>query len=217
MSDRKSGASDLYQKSATGAGSEDLLLTTAQRKTPADWSPDGRFLLYRSLDPKTSLDLWVLPLEGDRKPFPLVQTNFDEPTGQFSPDGNWIAYESNESERYEVYVRPFSGREDKVSGKWRISANGGAQVRWNRNGKELFYIALDERLMAVPIQFGSNGQAVEPGTPVALFTRRVGGAVQDAYRPEYMVSRDGQRFLMNTITEEATSPITVILNWKARP
>ena len=98
-----------------------------------------------------------------------------------------------------------------------ISTNGGSQVRWRRDGQELFYIALDDRLMAVPIRFASNGQALEAGTPVPLFATRVGGAVQYANRQQYMVSPDGQRFLMNTVTEEpSASPITVILNWKPR-
>ena len=91
-------------------------------------------------------------------------------------------------------------------------------MRWPRDGKELFYVALDGRLMAVPIQLASNGQAVEAGAPVPLFVTRIGGAVgPNVTRQQYMVSPDGQRFLMNTVTEEATSPITVILNWKAKP
>ena len=210
----RKGTYDLYQKPATGAGSDELLLPTGLDKNPMDWSPDGRFLLYRSRDPKTLYDLWALPMEGDRKPFPVVQTNFDERDGQFSPDGKWIAYQSNESAgRFEIYVQPFPG-----PGKWQISTNGGAQVRWRRDGKELFYIGLDGRLMAVPIRLASNGQAVEPGTPVPLFATRIGGAVQGVDRQQYMVSPDGQRFLMKTVTEEAsTSSIMVILNWKAKP
>ena len=147
-------------------------------------------------------------------PFPVVQTNFDEQIGQFSPDGSWIAYQSDESGRVEIYVQPFPG----PGNKWPISTNGGSQVRWRRDGKELFYVALDGRLMAVPIRVASNGGAPEVGTPVALFAPRLGGAVQQAdYRHQYMVSPDGQRFLVATVTEEATSPITVILNWKPKP
>ena len=146
-----------------------------------DWSPDGRFLLYRSIDPKTGSDIWALPLDGDRKPFPVVQTNFDERDGQFSPDGKWIAYQSNESGRFEIYVQPFPG----PGGKSQVSTNGGAQVRWRRDGKELFYIALDGRLMAVPIRLASNGQAVEAGTPVPLFATHVGGACSIARQTQY--------------------------------
>ena len=141
----------------------------------------------------------------------LSRRTFDERQGQFSPDGKWIAYQSNESGRFEIYVQPFPGPE----GKSLISTNGGGQVRWRRDGKELFYIALDGRLMAVPVQPASSGQAVDSGTPVPLFATPVGGAPQ--VRQQYIVSSDGQRFLMKTVTEEAgPSPITVILNWRPR-
>jgi Tol biopolymer transport system component len=93
----RKGSYDLFQKPAIGAGTEELLLATAQDKTPTDWSPDGRLLLYRSVDPKTGYDIWALPMNGDGKPYPVVQTNFDERDAQFSPDGKWIAYQSNES------------------------------------------------------------------------------------------------------------------------
>ena len=173
----RKGPYDLYQKPTAGAGTEELLLATAQGKQPVDWSPDGRFLLYRSrsLNPKLDFDfdLWALPLDGDRKPFPVVQTNFEERDGQFSPDGKWIAYQSNESGSVEIYVAPFPG----PGGKTIVSTGGGAQVRWRRDGRELFYIAPDGRLMAVPIGLASNGQALEAGVPVPLFVTRVGGAM----------------------------------------
>jgi eukaryotic-like serine/threonine-protein kinase len=210
----RTGVYDLYQKPAVGDANEELLLTTPQQKVPLDWSSDGRFLLYRSFDPKTNNDLWALPLQGDRKPFSVVQTIFDDRDGQFSPDSKWIAYSSNESGRLEIYIQSFPG----PGGKWQISAGGGTQVRWRRDGQELFYIGLDDRLMAVPIRFISDGQAVESSAPVPLFATHVGGAVQGLNRQQYMVSPDGQRFLMNIVTEEATtSPIAVILNWKAKP
>jgi Tol biopolymer transport system component len=211
FSSNRKGVTDLYQKPATGGGSEELLLATAQRKAATSWSPDQRFLLYGSEDSKTSNDIWALPLEGDRKPFPIVQTNFDEGDGQFSSDGKWIAYQSAESGRMEIYVQPFPG----PGGKTVISTAGGYQPRWRRDGKELFYIAPDNRLMAVPIQFASNGQALEADAPVALFGLRLAGPVGGDI--SYMVSFAGDRFLVNTITEEATSPITVILNWKPNP
>src|SRR5262249_12327485 len=143
------------------------------------------------------------------KPFPVVQTAYDERDAQFSLDGKWIAYQSNESGRFEIYVQPFPAAGTKTQ----ISINGGTPVRWRTDGKELFYIALDERLMAVPIRITSDGKAIDARTPVPLFGTHVGGAVQGVYRPQYMVSPDGQRFLMSTITQEAVSPITVILNW----
>ena len=148
-------------------------------------------------------------MNGDRKPYPVVQTNFDERDAQFSPDGKWIAYQSNESGRFEIYIQPFPGPGSKLQ----VSTNGGAQVRWGPHGKELFYIALDARLMAVPIRLASNPQTAEPGSPTPLFATRVDGALQGNFMQQYDVSSDGLRFLMNTITEEAASPITVILNW----
>jgi Tol biopolymer transport system component len=152
-------------------------------------------------------------LNGEKKPFPVVQTNFEERDGQFSPDGKWIAYQSNESGRFEIYIQPFPG----PGGQYQITTDGGVQVRWAPNGKELFYIALDGRLMSVPIQFASNGQAVEAGAPLPLFATRVARGVQGDFSQQYVVSPDGRRFLINTVLEEATSPITVILNWKGKP
>jgi serine/threonine protein kinase len=207
----RKGVNDLYLKPSTGAGMEEPLLATMLNKQGQDWSPDGRFLLFGS--PPVNPDIWALPMDGDRKPFVVVQTPFSERLGQFSPDGKWIAYESNESGRFEIYVQPFPG----PGGKWQVSTNGGAQPRWRRDGKELFYIGIDERLMAAPIRFTSDGQSIEPSSPTPLFATHIGGAVQGTNRQQYVVSPDGQRFLMNTITEQATSPITVILNWKPKP
>ena len=151
-------------------------------------------------------------MQGDQKAFPVVQTNFEERDGQFSPDSNWVAYQSNESGRFEIYVQRFPG----PGGKVQVSTNGGAQVRWRSDGKELFYIALDGMLMAVPIRI--SGTSIEAGAPIPLFPTHVGGAVQGTNRQQYSVSRDGQRFLMNTVVAEAdASPLTVILNWKPKP
>jgi serine/threonine protein kinase/Tol biopolymer transport system component len=210
----RSGVYDLYLKQANGSGTEELLLATPQNKAPVDWSPDGNFILYRSPGPSTGFDLWALPVHGDRKPFAVVQTNFEERDAQFSPDGKWIAYQSNESGRVEVVVQSFPSPDSKLQ----VSREGGAQVRWRADGKELFYIALDGRLIAVPIQFASDGRSVQAGAPVPLFRTRVGGAVQGSSRQQYVVSPDGQRFLMNTLAEEGNaSPITVILNWRPKP
>jgi eukaryotic-like serine/threonine-protein kinase len=209
----RQGAYDLYEKRVTGSGNERLLLATPQNKAPVDWSPDGRFVLYRSPTLTTGFDLWALPMDGTTKPFPVVQTNFEERDGQFSPDGKWIAYQSNESGRSEIVVQPFPGPGDKLQ----ISTNGGGQVRWPLDGKELFYIALDGRLMAVPIRMASNGQSIEAAPPVPLFATRVGGGIQ-VDRQQYVVSPDGRRFLMNTLAEgDNPSPITVILNWRPKP
>jgi Tol biopolymer transport system component len=208
FSSNRNGAYALYEKSTIGAGDEKLILPT--QNVPTDWSRDGSFVLVQRRDPKTNTDIWALPMGTNREPFPVVRTDFEDRDGQFSPDGKWIAYESNESGRWEIYVQPFPGPGASVQ----ISVNGGAQVRWRADGKELFFIALDDRLMAVPIALPSNGGSPEAGAPVPLFATRVGGAVQSFSRQQYVVSPDGQRFLMNTILQGAAiSPITVIVNW----
>jgi serine/threonine protein kinase len=209
----RAGYTDLYQKSVNSTAGEELLLGSVGSKLPYDWSSDGRFLVYRDIDEKTSWDLWILPMDGHSKPWPLVRTEFDERDAEFSKDGKWIAYQSNESNRFEIYVQPFpdSGTRQQVS------TNGGTQVRWRSDGKELFYIAVDGRLMAVPIQVSSDGKRIIAGTPVPLFATQSGDAVQTIYRPQYMVSANGQRFLMSTLTDEGASPLTVILNWKPKP
>jgi serine/threonine protein kinase len=210
QSNRK-GVFNLYSKLSSGAGADELLLESDQSKAPADWSPDGRFLLYRSIDPQTGFDLWVLPLSGDKKPFPFLKTPFEERNGQFSPDGKWIAYQSNESGRFEIYVLPFPG----PGRKFQISGNGGAQPRWNRNGKEIFYVSLDSKMMAAPVKLSPDGQSMEAGTPVALFPVRVGGGPVSAFaKQQYAVASEGQRFLVNLADDEgAASPITLIYNW----
>ena len=167
------GAFDLYRKSMTGGGDEELLLAATEDRgalVASDWSLDG-FLLYGSSDPKGGADIWALPLTRGGKPFPVVQTSFEEKDGQFSPDGKWIAYQSNKTGGSEVYLQRFS-----PSGvPERISIDGGAQVRWRRDGSELFYIARDGRLIAVPIRFAPDSQTCKIGIPVPLFATSVGG------------------------------------------
>jgi Tol biopolymer transport system component len=211
-SNRK-GRRDLYVKASSGAGTEELLLESAQDKIANHWSPDGRFVLYHSVDPQTSEDLWVLPTEGDRKPFVFLKTDFDERRGQFSPDGRWVAYRSNESGRYEIYVRPFNGTASggTTGGQWQVSTSGGIDPRWRSDGKELYYIAPDGKLMAGPVT--AYGATFEPGTPVVLFQTRIyGGGTDVNIGTQYDVSRNG-RFLINTVLEDAALPITLLQNW----
>jgi hypothetical protein len=192
-----------------------LVLATLQLKTPTDWSSDDRFVLFESTKSGGS-DLWALPISGDRTPFPIANTDFNERHGQFSPDVKWMAYQSDESGRAEIYLQPFPGPGDRIQ----VSPTGGAQPRWRRDAKELFYMRLDGRLMAVPIQITGDGRSLQPGAPIALFaTRTPNGALQPGGTPQqYAVSADGQRFLVNTLKDEgATAPITLILNWKPKP
>jgi hypothetical protein len=162
------------------------------------------------VDPETSHDLLALPLHGDRTPFPVVRGEFIEPYGQLSPDGRWVAYQSDESGRAEVYVRPFRNAGAQI----RISTDGGAQMRWRQDGRELIYVALDGRLMAVPLRL--NGDALEAGAPVPLFAARIGDVVsrESGYFQQFVMTPDATRFLMNTVVDAGSvPPITVILNW----
>jgi Tol biopolymer transport system component len=200
---------DLYRKSASGAGTEELLYADGSYKVPTSWSPDGKFVMYTAaLDPpKSGFHLWVLPFEGERKPFPFLNTGFDEGSGQFSPDGKWVAYMSDESGRFEIYVASFPG----PGGKHLVSVAGGGFTRWRRDGKELFYVGLDNRLMAVEIAL--KGAELKIGAAHPLF-----GSLQVVGNSTYPydVSPDGQRFLVITPNEQAApEPLTLVQNWTA--
>jgi len=206
------GAHNLYMKAATGAGQEETLLkpgTPNARGT--SWSRDGRFVMYQTggVGAKTGLDLWIAPQFGDRKPLPYLQTQFNERDGAFSPDGRWVAYVSDESGRYEIYVQAFP-----LSGaKFQVSAGGGVEPTWRRDGSELFYRSADGNLVAVPVK---SGATFEVGAPRPLF--RIPSAATsnpfDSYI--YASSNDGQRFLVAANPGgEKTAPITVVLNWQA--
>jgi len=204
---------DLYLKPANGANQAELLVHSEGVKTPMDWSADGRYLLYiqRSKDRKN--DLWVLPMIGDRKPFPYLVTAFSKSQAQFSPDGHWVVYTSGESGTREVYVQPFPM---SSGGKWPVSNGGGSQPRWSHNGKELFYFTPNETLMAVDVN--TSGGTVQLGIPKALFRASIlggtGGAPTVAWR--WDISKDGQKFLINGALEEAgAAPVTVLLNWQS--
>jgi Tol biopolymer transport system component len=207
------GSFDLYEKLASGAEDEQLLLKSSENKFPSSVSRDGRFLLYFVIDSKTSkFGLWVLPLEGDKKPFPFLHTGFNEVDGHFSPDGHWVAYVSDESGRYEVYVRRFSG-DAAVSpsgegAKWQVSYEGGWEPRWRADGKELYYTTLDGKVMVV----GVNTNTVFEAAPVKLLFQ----APLEASRTTGDHTADGKRFLFLTSPEQAAqTPFTVVLNWQA--
>ena len=204
----REGVSNLYQKIASGVGNEEVLLKSAEDKVPQDWSADGQFITYATLNQKTKWDLWILPMSGDRQPFPFLQTEFNERQAHLNPDGKWIAYTSDESGAQEVYVQTFPV---SAGGRWRVSSGGGCQPRWRRDGKEIFYIASDLKLMAVDVKLGATFEA---GVPKPLFDTRVISMTD--FRNHYVVTADGQRFLINsTIEETSTTPINVVVNWTA--
>jgi serine/threonine protein kinase len=207
------GEMNLYLKLASGAGGEQLLLkSTAEYKNDkfaTSLSQDGRFLLYTVEDPETKGDVWVLPLQGDRKPIPFLRTKFNEGSGQFAPDGHWVAYTSDESGRDEIYVREFSPGPAqgpwKAGGKWLISKGGGTDPRWRGDGKELFYVGSDGKLMSVDI---SAKPIFRAGAPRPLFQLPPGFIGGD-------VTADGRRFLIGVpVTQSVSVPFTVVLNWQ---
>jgi serine/threonine protein kinase len=165
LASNREGAYAVYQKLSSGAGNEERLSTSLVNESAQDWSSDGRFLLLQVLDAKGNSQVWGLPLFGDRKPIAIVENGANNYYAQFSHDGRWVAYASNDSGRYEVYVRSFPAG----NGQWQVSTNGGVQPRWRRDGKELFYLALDRKLMAVPVRGVST---LEFGAGVPLFEAR---------------------------------------------
>jgi eukaryotic-like serine/threonine-protein kinase len=199
----RGGVRGLYRKVSSGAGNEELLAKADVVTNGMDWSSDGKFIIFESSDPQTGANLWVLPLFGEMKPYVILQTEFNETHGRFSPDNRWLAYVSNESGRAEVYVQSFP----PSGGKWQVSTTGGSQPRWRSDGKELFYMTPDRKLMAVDV---NSQQSFEVGAPKLLFQTTV--ARYEAPN-RYAVSRDGQRFLINSAVKEVSHTMTVVLNW----
>ncbi len=206
---------DLYQKAANGAGGEELLLKSNEFKLPTDISRDGRFLLYGTFNTQTGADIWVLPLQGDRKPFPFLSTKSNEYDAHFSPDGHWVAYMSEESGGHEIYVRPFSADSNTIDAsgggaKWQVSYGGGDGPQWSADGKELYYLAPGGKVMEVDVTTSPSFQA---GTPKLLFQAplRSGSGIASG---DYTV--DGKRFLFVAPAQQTgQSPFDVVLNWKA--
>jgi serine/threonine protein kinase len=201
---------DLYQKPVSGLKNAELILKSSQTPYPSSWSRDGRFVLYFLSDPKTKYDIWVLPLEGDEKPVPFLVTEFNEGNPSFSPDGRWVAYISDESGRFEVYVRSFAmnsaGTAVEAGGKWQISNGYGEEPCWRGDGQEIYYISLDRQMMAVPI---ATNPEFRPGKPQPLgFSVAGAGSAWDC-------TAGGRRFLVAAPKSNRPEPYTVILNWQA--
>ena len=203
------GKNNLYRKATNGMGQEEVLLEGDNlNRAPSDWSPDGKSLLFGTGDFASSGQIWLLPLEGDRKPVSLVQGNFVAANARFSPDGHWVAYNSTESGRPEVYVMPFGSG----AGKWQVSGAGGVLPVWRHDGKELFYWSLDNNLVSVPVQLKKD--AVEVGAPHTMFRLRNPQGNVGLISP-YDVTGDGQRFVVIETPQLASKPITLVTNWTA--
>jgi len=212
----RAGAVTLRQKVVNSTAAYEALIEGSGFIEPSDWSADGRFIAYTNARGTATItgragnisgtsDIWVLPLFGDRKPFPLVQTQFPENSGVFSPDGRWIAYTAVEGDVANVYAQPFQG-----GGKYQVSRDGGSHPLWRADGRELFYLAPDATMMAVAV---AAGDQLEAGAPEALF----GSDVQRLNAGRlYGVTKDGKRFLVARRTRVTNAaPITAVINWLA--
>jgi Tol biopolymer transport system component len=195
-SDRNGGVLNLYATDTQG-GTESLLLQTPQDKNPADWSPDGRYVLYQTQNVRTGKDLWALPLGGDKTPFPVSEASGTEGAGRFSPDGRWVAFSSSQSGRDEVYVQSFPDPSHRLQ----VSTEGGIIPQWSSDGRDVLFLSADDRLMRATLV--PSGEGLEVGALEPLFAIPAGS---------YLVRTDGQRFLFFTTTQQA-SPITLLLNW----
>ncbi|MFN2444002.1 MAG: TolB family protein [Vicinamibacterales bacterium] len=203
---RREGPGDLYRRRATNDGQDEALLRSPDWKIVTDWSTDGQTLIYQRQDLATQWDIWALPLSGDRQPASILRGPSNEQHGRLSPDGRWMAYASDESGRFEVYVRPFP----HSAAHWKISAEGGMQPEWRRDGRELFYVIGNGQLVAVPLQ---RGEQLQIGSTQPLFPLDTDGVMTTPGTFHYSATADGQRFLVNSVVNRGTPTMTIVLNW----
>ena len=198
------GKYGLYEKAIDGSGKEEALGEPTELAVyPTDWSPDGKFLVYQRSGLGIT-DIGIVPLSGERKPYLFAKAPYTMAAAAFSPDGKWLAYASLESGEQKIYVVPFPG----PGGKWQVSPGGGTSPRWRRDGKEIFYLSSDNKIMAASVK--ADGTNFEIGAVTPLFetrpNRMYGG---------YDVSPDGQRFVIAYETGQPDTAITLVVNWDA--
>jgi eukaryotic-like serine/threonine-protein kinase len=201
------GHFDLYTKSATGAGEAEVLFASDADKYVTDWSHDGRFVVFTELDPKgnNGADIWVQPLFGDRKPYPFLATLFNEGNAVFSPDGRWLAYQSNESGKTEIYITPFP----QAGGKWQVSQGGGLTPSWRADGQELYFATPDGRLMQASV--AAKGPAVEVGSPREFSKLQMASPNPGAW--SYAMTPKSDRALVLQAEKGAAVPLTLVTHW----
>jgi Tol biopolymer transport system component len=206
---RRKGHLDLYRKASSGAGGEQPVLVDSRDKSPMSWSSDGQFLLYNTGNVSivgNQVHLWVLPLTGERKPFPVLNSAFNEVRGRLSPDGRWIAYTSDESGQTEIYVTPFPS----LAGKWRVTAAGGNWPRWGHDGREIFFLSADSTMLMTAHVDGQRAQFAVGKIETLFEARWRSGA-----RYPYDVAPDGRIFGATLVEQPTATPITVVVNWLA--
>lgn len=212
----RNGKGDLYKKSATGTGSESLIVSSNLLKWPSSWSPDGDYLVYMVSSPTASTDLYAVSMKEDSEPFEVLRTPFDERWPMVSPDSRWIAYHSNDSGKNEIYVRAFvtpkTDIDSSLDGVWQISVAGGTFAAWSADGTELYFLSPLGDLLAA--QFRADGVAVEVSAPEKLFATQVYGAgLDNGLGPQYDVLPEGGFLINNVVGTGATYPITLIQDW----
>ena len=207
------GPHGIYRKATDGGAPQELILASKTLAVPKCWSPDGRYLIYAQINPGTGADLFALPIgQPDPHPMVLAQTPATEDQGQFSPDGGWVAYTSNESGQSEIYVIPFPPTPN--GGRWVVSRSGGVMPRWRRDGKELFFISPDWKMMAVDV---STSPTFQSGTPHSLFdTKMVDTGIRTGPM-SWDIAPDGKRFLIISENSGGTTSLNVVLNWTPNP
>ena len=206
----RSGIFGLYHKAVNGADESRVLLPSREPKFPLDWSPDGRFILYRQSSPETGSHIWLLPLNDRDKPVALLNSSHGEWDAQFSPNGKWVAYTSDESGAREVYVRAFKGGQPLSGPRWQISQHGGGKPKWRRDGQEIFFVAPDGQLMAAPVVNGGDSSILDSGSPQGLFQSRL-----SMINPgqDYTPAPDGKGFFVLQPRVGQSQPLVVMSNW----
>jgi Tol biopolymer transport system component len=209
----RAGAPNLFVQAADGTGTATRLTQSSNNQQPTSMTPDGRQVVFYESGPNGQRDIKLVTLTATPQVTPLVETRFDERGGVVSPDGRWLAYESNSSGAYEIYVRPFPAVND---GLWPVSTAGGRQALWARNGRELFYVSPDGSLMTVALN--PRGSAWSAAPPRQLIAARYYRGGPGTTVRQYDVTADGERFLMmrdeaRDVDANPTNPIIVVQNW----
>ena len=202
----RGGTGSVYIKPRSGPGEEKAIPQVPGYDLPLDWSSNGQYIIMGVNDPKTKLDIWIAPLSGDQKPYPYLNTVFNESSAKLSPNGKWLAYVSDETTRNDVYLDAFP----KPVGKISVSTNGGNLPVWSRDGKELYYVSADQKLTAVEIK--ASGNTVQLGTVSVLFPVRMTGYNSGF---AYDVAKDGRFLIPTPVQPSGVVPFTVVLNWTA--
>jgi Tol biopolymer transport system component len=207
---RAATTADVVMKALAGEDSDRVLVRSREMKLSGDWSRDGRHFVYVASSPETKLDVWVLDAGANADTAdaarPFLQTPFNEMQPRLSPDGRWIAYTSDETGSWEVYVQSFP----MPGAKRAVSLNGGTEPQWTKGGGELVYLRSDATLVAV--RMSADGPALQPSMAQPLFRVPLAGDIT-AYRNNYAVTADGSRFLVDTADESTREPISVVVHW----